>query len=249
LREDLSSPLGCDEKMTVVFRSTRWSGRMTSHLVRYRRLDLVLMIAGAAVLISSALLARRGVYQWEIVVFSAINDLPGNVARLLWILNQYGTAVTIPVATVVALLFRKWTLALSLAISGVGVYLLAKVIKEFVERGRPDELLEGVVERETFAPGSLGYPSGHAAVAWTITLLIAPYVRRGWQIAALLIAIVVPFIRMYVGAHLPLDLVGGAALGVAIASATNLLVGVPRPRRPEDEHLTRDDQDAIATDS
>jgi membrane-associated phospholipid phosphatase len=214
---------------------------MTSHRFRHRRLDLVLMITGVAVLLASASLARRGVYEWEIVVFSAINDLPGNVSRLLWILNQYGTAVTIPIATVVALVFRKWTLALSLAISGVGVYLLAKVIKEFVGRGRPAALLEGVVERETFAPGSLGYPSGHAAVAWAITLLIAPYVRRGWQIAALLMAIVVPFIRMYVGAHLPLDLIGGAALGVAIASATNLIVGVPRLRRPEDERLSRHD--------
>jgi undecaprenyl-diphosphatase len=189
------------------------------------------------------------VYQWEIVVFSAVNDLPGNVSRLLWILNQYGNALTIPTATVVALVFRKWTLALSLAISGAGVYLLAKVIKEFVGRGRPAALLEGVAERETFAPGSLGYPSGHAAVAWVITLLIAPYVRRGWQIAALLAAIVVPFIRMYVGAHLPLDLIGGAALGVTIASATNLVVGVPRLRRSGHEQLSQTVPNDIITDN
>jgi undecaprenyl-diphosphatase len=206
------------------------------------------MIAGVAVLLAGALLAKRGVYEWEIVVFTAVNDLPGNVSRLLWVFNQYGTAVTIPVATIVALLFKKWILALSLAISGVAVYLLAKVIKEFVGRGRPAALIDGVVERETFAPGSLGYPSGHAAVAWAITLLIAPYVRRGWQIAALLMAIVVPFVRMYVGAHLPLDLLGGAALGVAVASATNLLLGVPGRRRPEDERLSRNDGDEIVAD-
>ena len=33
--------------------------------------------------------------------------------------------------------------------------------------------------------------------------------------------------RMYVGAHLPLDLIGGAALGVAAGYAANLIVGVP----------------------
>jgi membrane-associated phospholipid phosphatase len=32
---------------------------------------------------------------------------------------------------------------------------------------------------------------------------------------------------MYVAAHLPLDLIGGAALGVTVASAVNLLLGVP----------------------
>jgi membrane-associated phospholipid phosphatase len=221
---------------------------MTSRLVRRRPLDLVLMIAGVAVLLAGAFLARRGVYEWEIVVFTAINDLPGNASRLLWILNQYGTAVTIPIAAAVALGFKRWMLALSLAVSGVGVYLLAKVIKEFVGRGRPAALLEGVVERETFAPGSLGYPSGHAAVAWAITLLIAPYVRRGWLIAALLLAIVVPFIRMYVGAHLPLDLIGGAALGVATASAANLLVGVPALRRAEDERPDRSEKEDIVAD-
>lgn len=222
---------------------------MTSHLVRQRRrVDLVLMITGLAVLVAGAFLARRGVYGWEVVIFTAVNDLPGSVSRLLWIFNQYGNAVTIPVATVVALVFRKWTLALTLAITGVTVYVLAKVVKEFVARGRPAELLEDVIEREEFAPGSLGYPSGHAAVAWAITLLIAPYVRRGWQMAALVMAILVPFVRMYVGAHLPLDLIGGAALGVATASAANLLVGVPRRRARGDEPPIRADEDAIVAD-
>jgi glycosyltransferase 2 family protein len=33
--------------------------------------------------------------------------------------------------------------------------------------------------------------------------------------------------RMYVGAHLPLDMVGGAALGVAVGALVRLLLGVP----------------------
>jgi undecaprenyl-diphosphatase len=35
----------------------------------------------------------------------------------------------------------------------------------------------------------------------------------------------VPFGRMYVGAHLPLDLVGGSALGLALGSMVNLVRG------------------------
>jgi membrane-associated phospholipid phosphatase len=187
----------------------------------------VLMAAGAAVLVTSTLLAERRVYGWEVAVFQAINGLPGSIRPYLWVLNQYGTAVTIPVATVVALLFRKWVLALSLAISGVAVYVLARVIKEYVSRGRPSAFLEGVVEREKFSPDSLGYPSGHAAVAWAITIILLAYVGRPWQIAAIVLAIVVPISRMYVAAHLPLDLIGGAALGITVASAVNLVIGVP----------------------
>jgi membrane-associated phospholipid phosphatase len=207
----------------------RSSPQMTAHGMRQRRrVDFVLMVTGAAVLVTSTLVAKRGVYGWEVAIFQAINGLPGSLRPYLWVLNQYGTVVTVPVATVVALLFRKWLLALSFAISGVAVYFLAKVIKEYVERGRPSAILEGVVERETFSPDSLGYPSGHAAVAWAITIIVVAYMGRPWQIAAIILAIVVPISRMYVAAHLPLDLIGGAALGVTVASAVNLLIGVPR---------------------
>jgi undecaprenyl-diphosphatase len=202
--------------------------------MRRRRLDVVLMVAGLVVLVASAVLARRGVYRWEVVTFQAINDLPGGIRPFLWVLNQYGTAITIPVTSAIALLFRRWVLALSLAISGVAVYVLAKVIKEYVTRGRPAALLAGVVEREGFSPGSLGYPSGHAAVAWAITFILVAYVGRPWQIAAIVLAIVVPIVRMYVAAHLPLDLIGGAALGVTAASAVNLLFGVPARAPAED---------------
>ena len=42
---------------------------------------------------------------------------------------------------------------------------LAKVAKGFVDRGRPPALVDAVVEGEPFARDSLGFPSGHAAMA------------------------------------------------------------------------------------
>jgi membrane-associated phospholipid phosphatase len=90
------------------------------------------------------------------------------------------------------------------------------------------------VERETFSPESLGYPSGHAAVAWAITIVVLACMGRPWRIVAIVLAIVVPVVRMYVAAHLPLDLIGGAALGVVVASAVGLLLGVRKPSQAGD---------------
>jgi membrane-associated phospholipid phosphatase len=182
------------------------------------------LIVAVPVLVVSTLLAIRGVDGWEIAAFQAVNGLPDGIRPYLWVLNQYGTAITIPIATVVALVFRRWTLALCLAVSGIGVYVLAKVVKGFVERGRPAALVDGVVEREPFAPESLGFPSGHAAVAWAITIVVLVFLGRPWRIVAIALAIAVPLCRLYVAAHLPLDLIGGAALGVAVASIVCLTV-------------------------
>jgi membrane-associated phospholipid phosphatase len=88
----------------------------------------------------------------------------------------------------------------------------------------------------SFSPSSLGYPSGHAAVAWAITIIVLAYVGRPSQIAAIALAIVVPLVRVYVAAYLPLDLIGGAALGVTVASAVNLLLGVPIHAPAEKTH-------------
>ena len=205
-----------------------------ARVVQGRMLDIVLMVVGATLLVGTALLAERGVYGWEVAIFQAVNGLPGSLRPLLWVLNQYGTAITIPVATVIALAFRRWVLAAALAMSGVTVYVLAKVIKGYVGRGRPSALIESVVERESFSPESLGYPSGHAAVAWAITIIVLAFMGRPWRWVAIALAIVVPVVRMYVAAHLPLDLIGGAALGVFVASAVSLVLRVPRHATAQD---------------
>jgi undecaprenyl-diphosphatase len=144
---------------------------------------------------------------------------------------QYGTFITIPALAVIALMFRRFRLAAAMLLSGVGVYLLAIVIKGIVKRERPAGLLDGVEGREVFAEGSLGFPSGHAAVAAALTVVVAAHLSRRWALTALALAIAVFFGRLYVGAHLPLDIVGGAALGAVAGSVVNLLI--PPRRRSE----------------
>ncbi len=192
-----------------------------------RRSDLVLVPLGALVFVVTAVLAKQGVYAWEAQTFRVLNDLPDSIQPAVWVFNQYGVFITIPVLSLVALASGRRRMALALAASGVGVYLLAKLVKLYVERGRPGDLITSVNEREIFAPDSLGYPSGHAAVAAALTVVVAAYLGRRCAIAAVCLAVIVLLCRTYIGAHLPLDLIGGAALGVVAEAAVDLIMGVP----------------------
>jgi undecaprenyl-diphosphatase len=126
---------------------------------------------------------------------------------------------------VVALASRRFRLAIGLGIAGASVYFLAVLLKHIVDRGRPAELLADVHIRGGAATGN-GYPSGHAAVAFALAtiafLWFGPRVRWAFLAAAL----VVCFGRIYVGAHFPLDVVGGAAIGVASGAFVGLILRV-----------------------
>ena len=195
------------------------------------RVHAAVVVAGCSVLLVSGLLARSGVSEAERAVFQAVNELPQSLHPFIWPLMQYGTFITIPALAVIALVFRRFRLALAIALSGVGVYLVALVVKGIVERGRPADLLTAVEERELFGADSLGYPSGHAAVAAALTVVVAAHLSIRWVIAALALGTIVLFGRMYMGAHLPLDLMGGAALGAIAGGVVNLAISPDPPSK------------------
>jgi membrane-associated phospholipid phosphatase len=212
----------------VTEEATRHAGPSTEASGRLERWNLIVLCVASVLLVAISPAARADVTSIEVQILRAVNELPQGLKIVIWPFKQYGTFITIPAIAVVALLFRRFRLALAIALAGVGVYLLALVVKQLVERGRPDALLAGVQAREVFGEGSLGYPSGHAAVAAALTVVLAAHLSVRWAIAALTLGALVAFGRIYVGAHLPLDVVGGAALGAVVGSLVNMIVS---PRR------------------
>ena len=195
----------------------------------HARVDGATIAIGGLVLVGCVLFAMADLNDLEVGLFRAVNRLPDELRAYVWPLMQYGTFITIPLLALLAIAFRRPRLGVALLLAGVVVYLLALVVKEIVDRGRPAALVDGVHAREVFGPDSLGFPSGHAAVATALTVVVAAHLSRRWAIAAVAVALVVFFGRMYVGAHLPLDLIGGAALGAIAGGVANLLVR-PTPR-------------------
>ena len=192
--------------------------------------DALRLVAGLAILLGCTATVRpHHVGVLETDLFRLANDLPDALFPAFWAVMQAGNVLAVGVAAVVVAATRRFWLAANLAITGVGVWLVARVIKDRVGRERPAALLDGVHLRGTHDNG-LGFVSGHAAVAVAIATMIVPYLGRRARWVAVLVAVLVCVSRLYVGAHLPLDVVGGAALGWAAGSLVHLLLGAPGGR-------------------
>ena len=181
--------------------------------------------SGAALLVGSGWLARTRLTDEEVSAFRALNEQSDAMKDAAWASMLGGTLGAVPAAAGVALLAGRRRLALELAIGGTAAYLLAKGVKPIVGRARPHGLLGGVRFRDEIG-GNEGWISGHAAVSSSLALISAPELPPAGRVAAYAAATAIGLSRMYAGAHLPLDVIGGAGLGLIIAS----LMPDPRPR-------------------
>ena len=189
--------------------------------------DALLVVGGAAALVLAALpVHQTSVSDAETAVFRVLNSVGLLPFVLVWPLMQLGNVIVVPCAAVAAAAFRRWRLAVGLLLAGAGVYLLAKAVKDVVVRGRPDGLLADVVIRGAPAMGR-GFVSGHAAVVTSLLVVAWPWLSRRGRVIGCVLVVAVCLARVHVGAHLPLDVVGGAALGVAVAGVVRLVVGRP----------------------
>ncbi len=178
--------------------------------------------AGTAVLVATTLAARRApVGPCETAAFRAVNGLPGSLYPPAWAVMQLGAIGAAPSAAGVAWLAGDRELAGRLLAEGTGAWVLSKVVKRIVRRPRPGRLLPGTHRRGHEAAG-LGYLSGHAGVAVALGAAAFPRLRAPGRVLILCAVPVVGLTRVYVGAHLPLDVAGGAALGLIVDAAAAL---------------------------
>ena len=103
------------------------------------------------------------------------------------------------------------------------------VVKPIVARARPFEasVLTRVIDRR---PLTYSFPSGHAATAFAGAATLSWIWPNGrlvlWPLAAM-----VALSRIYVGVHYPLDVLGGAVLGLSCAWVARRVV-TAGPRSP-----------------
>ena len=168
-------------------------------------------------LVSRAEARRTEIPAYEVALFRMVNGASDRIRLPVRTIMQAGTFGTVPAVSVLAWLFGRKRLAASLAVSGTIAWVGAKVVKPLGGRQRPQAILQDVTIREPIQ-GDLGWVSGHTAVATTLAFVASDELPRALRPLLLGIVGTVGFGRMYVGAHLPHDVVGGAGLGMMISA-------------------------------
>ncbi len=197
-----------------------------------RRVDVAALVAGGLVFAVCAAIAHNGrVGSVERSVFEAINGLSSSFEQVGNAVQYLGVLAIGPVVVVVALLLRRWRLAAAAALVTVLKLLIERGVWKLVFRERPAITEPNAIVRGSTATTGASFVSGHVilstGLAWTIT----PYLRGWWRLVPWVVVAMIAFARIYLGAHNPLDVLGGVALGFVAGATANLIVGVP-VRRP-----------------
>jgi membrane-associated phospholipid phosphatase len=209
---------------------------------RVRR-DLVVLAASLVVLVVCTVIVANGrVGPAERAVFHAVNGLPDWLYRPMLFAQYLGVLAMPLVVAVGALAFRRWRLAAALVLVVPLKLAAERIPKQLVQRERPGTTVPDAILRGVH-PGGLSFTSGHAIITFAIAGLLVLVLPRRWGVVAFVLATLNAVARVYLGAHNPLDVVGGAAIGLALAAVLDLVLDVARRpgsrrERPREERIS-----------
>jgi undecaprenyl-diphosphatase len=139
-------------------------------------------------------------------------------------LTRIGTwgAIWLLVALALALVWRRLSIFIAVALADLAADSLAAALKAATSIDRPP--LRYVHPKALVAlPSGSSFPSGHTSTSFACATVLSFFVPRAAP-AFYLLALAIGFSRIYVGVHWPLDVVGGAVLGVAVGLAVTALL-------------------------
>jgi membrane-associated phospholipid phosphatase len=139
---------------------------------------------------------------------------PKGLDRCMWLVTQLGNMLVAFITALVFFLLNYRGLAVEIILGTLTLWLLVETIKVLSDRDRPFLTLEKARVIGWREKGD-SFPSGHTAQIFFLATLLSYRFQLGLggTVALYAVAALVGFTRMYVGAHYPRDVIGGAVLG------------------------------------
>ncbi|HEU5066555.1 MAG TPA: phosphatase PAP2 family protein [Gaiellaceae bacterium] len=139
-------------------------------------------------------------------------------------------AIFLVIAAISALYWRRPAIFMYVLLGSLLADLLSLVIRYAIGRDRPplDYPDPAPLVR---LPDNPSFPSGHAATSFAAAALLA-WLTPLPKVPLFVLAALIAFSRVYVGVHYPIDVIGGALLGLAVATALRRLVEARRRSSP-----------------
>lgn len=188
--------------------------------VELPRVLLVVAISLVTVVVSSVIAWDGEVPAWEESILRWFNEWPDGLEAPLWVVQQVGVFGAPVVGGLVVLWFtRRWFhLIPFVLVLPLKLTLEKGVVKQLVHRQRPYVSVGPDIEVRGPAFEGLCFPSGHCTTAFALATLLAAFVPPKWRPLPFAWAVAVAATRLYYGEHNVLDVVAGAALGIAFAT-------------------------------
>jgi len=172
-----------------------------------------------------------------------------DAAILLWLQNSFRNPILNPVMIFITHLGDKglFWIALTLLMLGfrktrkvgvasmismvIGLIVVNIVLKNWVARVRPYELIEGLnlmIEKQH----AFSFPSGHATNSLACAWVMFRMMDKKFGIPALVMALLISFSRLYVAVHYPTDVFAGIVVGIVAAELAMIIVDALKKRFP-----------------
>jgi membrane-associated phospholipid phosphatase len=170
--------------------------------------------------------AQTGMVKW-------FNNPPQPVAAIFAVVNPLcrpipliilGILFIVWVVLAASQLNERWELVRAAILTLILAEVMAQIGKQIASQPRPLAVIPGI-DNHGYPTEPLGnaYPSAHAAAAVALIAAIWPWTRWPQRVVGVSAAILVALNRLYIGAHWPVDILGGAAIGMLAASITWLV--------------------------
>jgi membrane-associated phospholipid phosphatase len=192
-----------------------------------------LSVSAAGIAASAWLATAAGAERAQTGLVKWFNHPPQPVAAVFAVVNPLFRPIPL---TVLSVAFIAWVLltagraSMRMAILRalvVGLVLaeaMAQVMKRLADQPRPLAVIDGLdTHGYPVEPHGNAYPSAHTALLVAAVCALWPWIRWPQRVVGVAVAVLVACNRIYIGAHWPVDVVGGFAIGMFAGAVTWLV--------------------------